>query len=185
MEPGLDKREPAERSAQSPSVAGGSDVPAQPLTAGPTRLEALTFDGTPLFPERRAHTVSYELSDPEAALYHFEKIQHRGAQLTVTRTLTDQELEDLEDTPEAEIEALEDEVVDQASASRAIEALEAEIATLKRLVGLAEGVLKSGEDTKWNKLAELLQDNPEMYDEHGRRCKLVLLTASSKSWVAH
>ena len=29
----------------------------------------LKFDGTPLFPERRAYTVSYELSDAEAALY--------------------------------------------------------------------------------------------------------------------
>lgn len=42
MEPGLDEREPAERSAEIPSVAGSSDVPAQPPTAGPTRLEALT-----------------------------------------------------------------------------------------------------------------------------------------------
>src|SRR5205807_1184317 len=29
----------------------------------------LKFDGTPLFPERRAYTVPYKLSDPEAALY--------------------------------------------------------------------------------------------------------------------
>ena len=29
----------------------------------------LKFDGTPLFPERRAYTVSYQLSDAEAALY--------------------------------------------------------------------------------------------------------------------
>lgn len=29
----------------------------------------LKFDGTPLFPERRAYTVTYELSDLEAALY--------------------------------------------------------------------------------------------------------------------
>src|SRR6202007_1436876 len=29
----------------------------------------LKFDGTPLFPERRAYTVSYKLSDAEAALY--------------------------------------------------------------------------------------------------------------------
>jgi len=28
------------------------------------------FDGTPLFPERRAYTVDYKLSDAEAALYH-------------------------------------------------------------------------------------------------------------------
>ena len=31
--------------------------------------ELLTFDGTPLFPERRAYTVNYKLSDLEAALY--------------------------------------------------------------------------------------------------------------------
>ena len=29
----------------------------------------LKFDGTPLFPERIAHTVPYMLSDPEVALY--------------------------------------------------------------------------------------------------------------------
>ena len=31
--------------------------------------ELLTFDGTPLFPERRAYTVNYKLSDLEAVLY--------------------------------------------------------------------------------------------------------------------
>ena len=31
--------------------------------------ELLKFDGTPLFPERRAYTVNYKLSDLEAALY--------------------------------------------------------------------------------------------------------------------
>ena len=34
-----------------------------------TKEELLRFDGRPLFPERRADTVSYELSDAEAALY--------------------------------------------------------------------------------------------------------------------
>ncbi|MEA2078400.1 MAG: helicase-related protein, partial [Pseudomonadota bacterium] len=34
-----------------------------------TKEELLKFDGTPLFPERRAYTVKYELSGPEAALY--------------------------------------------------------------------------------------------------------------------
>ncbi len=32
--------------------------------------ELLKFDGTPLFPERRAYTASYELSDREALLYN-------------------------------------------------------------------------------------------------------------------
>ena len=31
--------------------------------------ELLKFDGTPLFPERRAYSVNYELSNAEAALY--------------------------------------------------------------------------------------------------------------------
>jgi len=30
----------------------------------------LKFDGKPLFPERKAYTVDYTLSDPEAQLYH-------------------------------------------------------------------------------------------------------------------
>ena len=34
-----------------------------------TKEELLRFDGRPLFPERRAHTAQYELSDGEAALY--------------------------------------------------------------------------------------------------------------------
>ncbi len=31
--------------------------------------ELVKFDGTPLFPERRAYTVNYKLSDIESALY--------------------------------------------------------------------------------------------------------------------
>jgi len=34
-----------------------------------TKEELLKFDGTPLFPERRAYTVKYDLSDQEASLY--------------------------------------------------------------------------------------------------------------------
>ena len=34
-----------------------------------TKEELLKFDGTPLFPERRAYTVHYALSDEEASLY--------------------------------------------------------------------------------------------------------------------
>jgi superfamily II DNA or RNA helicase len=32
--------------------------------------ELLKFDGTPLFPERRAYSANYELSDPESVLYY-------------------------------------------------------------------------------------------------------------------
>ena len=34
-----------------------------------TKEELLKFDGKPLFPERRAYTIKYELSAAEAALY--------------------------------------------------------------------------------------------------------------------
>src|SRR3546814_9059710 len=34
-----------------------------------TKEELLRFDGRPLFPERRAYTVKYQLSELEAALY--------------------------------------------------------------------------------------------------------------------
>jgi len=36
-----------------------------------TKEELLKFDGRPLFPERRAYTAQYELSDAEAALYSY------------------------------------------------------------------------------------------------------------------
>lgn len=35
-----------------------------------TKEELVKFDGRPLFPERKAYTVQYPLSDPEAMLYH-------------------------------------------------------------------------------------------------------------------
>ena len=34
-----------------------------------SKEQLVTFDNTPLFPERRAYTIKYKLSDPEAALY--------------------------------------------------------------------------------------------------------------------
>ena len=42
------------------------------MTATPHngKEDLLKFDGTKLFPERRATTVNYKLSDLEAALYH-------------------------------------------------------------------------------------------------------------------
>ncbi len=45
-----------------------------------------------------------------------------------------------------------------ATAARTIEELEAEIVTLRRLEGLARVVRSSGEDRKWNELAELLSE---------------------------
>lgn len=48
---------------------GVHDVDASDLMRRLVKEHLLKFDGTPLFPERRAYTVDYDLSDLEAALY--------------------------------------------------------------------------------------------------------------------
>ena len=90
--------------------------------------------------------------------------------------LSDDDLEELDDAPEAEIEELENQVVDQASAARTIAELEAEIGILARLEDLAQRVHRSGTDCKWEGLTGLLQDNAEMFDMQGHRRKLVIFT---------
>ena len=181
----------------------------------------LKFDGTPLFPERIAHTVPYKLSDAEAQLYkevtdyvrdefnraealqndkragtvgfaltilqrrlasspeaiyqslrrrreRLEKrlrelqLLHRGAVIeamtTTVSTLDPEDVEDLEDAPDNEVQAAEEEILDQATAARTIDELKAEIATLERLEALASTVRRNGEDRKWRELASLLSE---------------------------
>src|SRR5262245_21441408 len=181
----------------------------------------LKFDGTPLFPERIAHTVPYRLSDAEARLYkdvteyvreefnraealqndkragtvgfaltilqrrlasspeaiyqslrrrgeRLEKrlrelqLLHRGAAIeamtTAIPTLDAEDVEDLEDAPDNEVQAAEEEILDQATAARTIDELKAEIATLGRLESLASTVRRNGEDRKWRELASLLSE---------------------------
>ena len=62
----------------------------------------------------------------------------------------------LDEAPENEVEAAEQEVLDQATAARSIAELKAEIETLKALEALALEVRWSGTDTKWRELASLL-----------------------------
>jgi SNF2 family DNA or RNA helicase len=181
----------------------------------------LKFDGTPLFPERIAHTVPYKLSNAEAQLYkevtdyvrdefnraealqndkragtvgfaltilqrrlasspeaiyqslrrrreRLEKrlrelqLLHRGAAIeamtSAVSTLDAEDVEDLEDAPDNEVQAAEEEILDQATAARTIEELKAEIATLERLEALASTVRRNGEDRKWRELASLLSE---------------------------
>jgi superfamily II DNA or RNA helicase len=98
-------------------------------------------------------------------------------------TITADDIDELEDAPDAEVESTEEQVVDQASAARTIAELEVEIAILKRLEELAFQVRRSGTDRKWDELSRLLQDNAEMFDTygavpraHGHRRKLVIFT---------
>ena len=77
--------------------------------------------------------------------------------LEASGPLLDQEdLDDLEDAPENEVETLAEQALDEATAARSIEELQAEIATLQRLENLATDVRRSNEDTKWKELSHLL-----------------------------
>jgi hypothetical protein len=66
------------------------------------------------------------------------------------------DVEDLEEAPENEVEAAEEEILDQATAAATVTELKAEIATLGRLETLAAEVRRSGQDTKWRELSHLL-----------------------------
>ena len=194
--------------------------------------DLLKFDGTPLFPERRAYTVNYDLSPREALLYQSvteyvqeefnradqlssdhrstvgfaltilqrrlasspeaiyqslrrrrERLEHRlneeklGRKAEEYRTSLHLDTDyDDDDYSSAEMEQEEENVADQASASRTVNELEAEIETLKALERLANDVRVSGCDRKWDELSKLLQDNKCMFTPDGQREKLIIFT---------
>ncbi len=125
--------------------------------------------------EKRAGTVGFALtilqrrlaSSPEAIYQSLRRrrerlekrlretrLLHRGS--LAVPVLDAEELEDLEEVPEDEFEATEERVLDLATAAATIAELEAEIATLKRLEAQAAEVRRSGQDAKWQQLADLL-----------------------------
>lgn len=208
-----------------------------------TKEELVRFDGKPLFPERKAYTVAYSLSDMEATLYHDvteyvreemnraerfaeedqkrrtnvsfalqilqrrlasspaaiyqslinrrerlerrlneEKLMQRGGSLSQPQYSFRvnpeffEDIDDLEsDTPQDELENIEQEVVDSATAARTIAELEIEIETLKELEAQAKKVRQSGIDKKWTELEAIL-DNPLMKTPDGTRRKLVIFS---------
>ncbi|MEI7643035.1 MAG: helicase-related protein [Chloroflexales bacterium] len=206
-----------------------------------TKEQLLTFDGTPLFPERIATTVPYVLSAEEHTLYEqvtsyvrqefnradvldggrkgtigfaltslqrrlasspeaiFQSLRRRRVRLNdrlaearsggrdahALDTLDllaglpgfiNDDLEDLEDAPGDEQEAVEAQLVGQASAARTAAELQAEIAILQQLEDLAAQVRRSGRDKKWEELAGLLQNEATVIDPAGHRRKLVIFT---------
>lgn len=199
--------------------------------------DLVTFEGKKLFPERIAHTVHYELSDEEIALYEAvtsyvkqefnraedignerkgtvgfalttlqrrlasspeaiyqslkrrkerlqkrlreEEAQKRGMEARIALGLSpldEEELEDLEDAPEEEADALVNKITDEATAAQTIQELKDEIRTLERLETLADEVRRSGRDRKWEELSCLLQQGSEMFEAAGLRRKLILFT---------
>ena len=139
------------------------------------RAEALQND-------KRAGTVGFALtilqrrlaSSPEAIYQSLrrrrERLEKRLRELELLQrgaaapapvlagpVLDADDVEDLEEAPENEVEAAEEEILDQATAAATIAELKAEIATLGRLEALAAEVRRSGQDTKWRELAHLLE----------------------------
>ncbi|MCK6553390.1 SNF2-related protein [Candidatus Binatia bacterium] len=141
------------------------------------RAEALQND-------KRAGTVGFALtilqrrlaSSPEAIYQSLRRrrerlekrlremeVLQRGGQVAVDATgggklLDPDDVEDLDEAPDNEVEAVEEEILDQATAARTITELKAEIGMLGRLEALAQTVRRSGEDKKWRELATLLQE---------------------------
>jgi superfamily II DNA or RNA helicase len=209
--------------------------------------DLLTFEGKPLFPERRAYTVPYELSPGEHELYeavtqYVRNEMNRADRLraagdgrrgnTVGFALTvlqrrlasspeailrslerrrerlvrrhremlagpagrgrpeDPELarrlsamngdddwqERLDDLDGNELEELEEEVLDAATAARTAAELTVEINQLAELVRLASHVRLSGTDRKWSELRTLLQDRDEIRDHDGNPRKIIIFT---------
>jgi len=193
------------------------------------------FDGRPLFPERRAYTVSYPLSAGEKHLYDAvtdyvreefnradqllddkrkgtvgfaltilqrrlasspeaiyqslkrrrQKLEKRLTEVKASqqkpledevRYYDEEYLIDLDDAPAEEVEVIEEQIIDSATAALTIAELKAEIETLKRLEMMAYRVRQSGTDQKWGQLAAILQDQGQMIDANGQRRKLVLFT---------
>jgi len=98
----------------------------------------------------------------ESRLREMEVLQ-RGGQISsmiaaAVPGLDAEDVEDLEDAPDSEVQAAEEEILDQATAARSIAELKAEIETLRNLESLARAVRRSGEDTKWRELASLLNE---------------------------
>ena len=141
------------------------------------RAEALEND-------KRAGTVGFALtilqrrlaSSPEAIYQSLRRrrerlesrlreleILHRGGEVApalaaAVPTLDADDVEDLEEAPDNEVEAAEEEILDQATAARSIAELRTEIETLKRLETLAHAIRRGGEDKKWRELANLLSE---------------------------
>ncbi|MEX1138032.1 MAG: helicase-related protein [Bacteroidota bacterium] len=138
------------------------------------RAEALKND-------KRAGTVGFALtilqrrlaSSPEAILQSLrrrkERLEKRQREMELLQRsaalnnpppdqpeLTSDEIEDLEDAPDSEVEQVEEEVLDQATAARTIDELKAEIRILQGLEQLAADVRRSGDDRKWLELSKLL-----------------------------
>ena len=96
----------------------------------------------------------------ESRLREFQLLQ-RGSQIAASLSATipdldEEDITDLDEAPDDEVAAAEEEILDSATAARTVSELEAEIDSLRQLESLARAVRTGGEDKKWQELAALL-----------------------------
>ncbi len=89
--------------------------------------------------------------------------------------ISDEMLRNLDEYGQHEIDELEELVTTSATTAETVEQLELEVETLKGLESMALGVLGSGQDTKWQQLDRILNDDL-MTDADGHRRKLIIFT---------
>lgn len=96
----------------------------------------------------------------ESRLRELELLQRAGQVAPIVAasapSLDNEDVDDLDEAPDDEVETVEEEILDQATAARSIAELRIEIETLKTLEGQALTVRRSGTDTKWTELSSLL-----------------------------
>ena len=81
--------------------------------------------------------------------------------------IEDEDIEDLEEAPDDEVDEIERELLDRATAASTIAELKAEIATLRRLEALALEVRRSAGDKKWQELANLFANTSMSNEKSG------------------
>lgn len=85
------------------------------------------------------------------------------------------EIDDDEYTSD-EIETIEEELLDAATAAQTIEELTKELVELGELVKVAKHVRDAGTDRKWTELSQILQDHALTTDSNGWPRKLIIFT---------
>lgn len=147
---------------------------------------------------KRKNTIGFALtvlqrrlaSSPEAI---YRSLERRTARLTRrkadllngtfkdTTVATSDILDDLSDLDRdefnaEEIEELEEELLDSATAARTVAELDAELIELADLTRAARLVRDLGTDRKWSELSKILQDHALTTDDNGWPRKLIIFT---------
>lgn len=193
--------------------------------------DLLTFDGKPLFPERIAQTVPYQLTEDEQDLYQrvteyvregmnraarlddkrrntvgfaltvlqrrlasspeaiyqslvrrADRLKRRCDDLLHGRSVSDEAAPvdlggwDDDERSAAEVEQVEEDLMDTATAARTIEELSAELADLDQLIHLALRVRNLDTDRKWVELRKILEDNDLIHPGAEKPRKLIIFT---------